>query len=75
MKRMYEFVCECSKRIEALTVYETASVQCGCGGVAHRTISAPTVNLEGWSGHFPSSHMKFDQKHRDRLAAERKSNS
>jgi len=28
--------------------------------------------LEGWSGHFPSSWMKFDKKHRDKLAAERK---
>jgi len=28
--------------------------------------------LEGWSGHFPSSWMKFDKKHRDKLVQERK---
>ena len=37
-------------------------------------ISAPSINLEGWSGNFPSSWLKFDQKHRDKLKAERKAN-
>jgi hypothetical protein len=75
MKRMYEFVCESGHRTEALEVYETAEVPCGCGGTAHRVMSAPAISLEGWSGNFPSSWMKFDQKHRDKLAAERKANA
>ena len=75
MKRIYEFVCDCGQRTESLTDYETASVQCSCGGLAHRVISAPSFNLEGWSGSFPSSWLKFDQKHRDKLKAERKANS
>jgi len=75
MKRIYEFVCDCGQRTEALTDYETASIQCTCGGLAHRVISAPSVNLEGWSGDFPSSWLKFDQKHREKLSAERKANS
>ena len=75
MKRMYEFVCESGHRTEALADYETAEVPCGCGGLAHRVISAPTIKLEGWSGNFPSSWMKFDQKHREKLAAERKANA
>lgn len=75
MKRMFEFVCESGHRTESLVVYETATVECKCGGLAHRVMSAPTFNLEGWSGHFPSSWLKFDQKHRDRLAAERKANA
>lgn len=75
MKRMFEFVCESGHRTEALVVYETATVECKCGGLAHRVMSAPTFNLEGWSGSFPSSWLKFDQKHRDRLAAERKANA
>jgi hypothetical protein len=75
MKRMYEFACACGQRTEALADYETASVQCGCGGTADRTISAPSINLEGWSGSFPSSWLKFDQKHRTKLAAERKANA
>ena len=75
MKRMFEFACDCGQRTEALVDYETTSVQCGCGGLAHRIISAPSINLEGYSGDFPSSWMKFDKKHRDKLAAERKANS
>lgn len=75
MKRMFDFACECGQRTEALVVYETTEVPCGCGGTASRVMSAPTFNLEGWSGHFPSSWMKFDKKHRDKLAAERKANS
>jgi hypothetical protein len=74
MKRMYEFVCLCGQRTEAFTDYETASVQCSCDGEAHRVISAPAISLEGWSGNFPSSWLKFDQKHRDKLKAERKAN-
>ena len=72
MKRMYEFVCESGHRIERLCDYESQTTQCECGGSANRTISAPSINLEGWSGHFPSSWMKFDQRHRDKLAQERK---
>ena len=75
MRRMFEFACDCGQRMEALVVYETAQVPCGCGGTANRVISAPMINLEGWSGSFPSSWLKFDQKHRDKLASERKANS
>lgn len=75
MKRMYEFVCDCGQRTEALTDYETISVLCRCGGFSSRVISAPSFNLEGWSGSFPSSHGRFERKHRDRLSAERKANS
>jgi len=75
MKRIYEFVCDCSKRTEALVEYKTASVQCKCGGLAYRVISAPSFNLEGWSGHFPSSHGRFERRHTEKLSAERKSNS
>jgi hypothetical protein len=72
MKRMYEFVCENGHKIERYCVYEAQSTQCECGGSASRTISAPSVKLEGWSGHFPTAHMQFDHKHREKLAAERK---
>jgi len=72
MKRIYEFVCESGHKIERLCDYESQTTQCECGGSANRTISAPSINLGGWSGHFPSSWMKFDQRHRDKLAQERK---
>ena len=75
MLRIYEFVCKCGQRTECLTDYETASTLCSCGGTASRTISAPKFNLEGWSGHFPSAYGRFEQKHNDKLIAERKANS
>jgi hypothetical protein len=75
MKRMYEFVCNCGQRIEALVGYETTTARCGCGGQAHRVISAPSFKLEGWSGHFPSEHGRFERKHIEKLKAERKANS
>ncbi|CAB4153688.1 hypothetical protein UFOVP626_20 [uncultured Caudovirales phage] len=75
MKRMYEFVCDCGQRTEALEVYETSNVLCRCGGLASRVISAPSFNLEGWSGSFPSEHGRFERKHREKLNAERKANS
>jgi len=75
MKRMYEFACDCGQRIEALAVYEAVEIQCGCGGLANRVISAPAFNLEGWSGHFPTAHAQFGRRHTEKLAAERKANS
>ena len=73
--RMYEFACECGQKIERLTVYETASVQCACGKNATRIMSAPAFKLEGWSGHFPSEYGRFERKHMEKLNAERKANS
>jgi predicted nucleic acid-binding Zn ribbon protein len=76
MKRMFDFVCLCGQRIEKLTDYETDSVQCGdCGSQAYKTISAPAIKLEGWSGSFPGAANKFDRIHREKLAAEQKANS
>jgi hypothetical protein len=56
-------------------IYEVTEVQCKCGGLAHRIISAPNFNLEGWSGHFPSAYGRFETRHTDKLNAERKANS
>ena len=75
MRRMFEFACECGQRTEALVVYETTEVSCGCGGTASRVISAPAFNLEGWSGHFPTAHAQFGRRHTEKLAAESKANS
>lgn len=74
MRRMYEFACENRHRIEKLTGYETAEIQCECGKLAYRVISAPNFKLEGWSGSFPTAFHQFDRKHREKLAAEQKAN-
>lgn len=75
MKRIYEFACSCGQVTEKLVGYETTSVQCPCGGQAHRIMSAPKFNLEGWSGSFPSAHGRFEHRHVEKLKAERKANS
>lgn len=75
MRRMYEYVCLCGQRTEALQVYETISVLCKCGGLATRVISAPSFNLEGWSGNFPSAYGRFEHRHTEKLKAEQKANS
>jgi hypothetical protein len=75
VRRIYEFACECGQRTEALVGYETAQMQCVCGGIAHRVISAPKFNLEGWSGAFPSAYGRFEHRHTEKLNAERKANS
>jgi hypothetical protein len=72
---MYEFACENGHHIEKLTDYEAVNVQCECGVISHRKISAPNIKLEGWSGSFPTSAHQFDRKHRQKLAAELKENS
>jgi hypothetical protein len=51
-----------------------AQIQCECGGKADRTLSAPNIKLEGWSGAFPTAAGQFDRKHREKLAAEQKAN-
>ena len=75
MKRIYEFACENGHRTERLCDYEAQSFKCECGAQANRTLSAPAVKLEGWSGSFPGAANKFDRIHREKLAAEQKANS
>jgi hypothetical protein len=75
MKRMFEFACENGHKSERLCDYETQSFRCECGAQANRILSAPAFRLEGWSGHFPSAHGKFEKSHLDKLKSEQKANS
>lgn len=75
MRRIYEFVCENGHRTEKLEVYEASNIQCQCGQLAFRVMSAPTFRLEGWSGSFPSEAGRFERKHIEKLNAERKANA
>jgi len=74
MRRIYEFLCESGEKIERLATFEEQVVCCKCGKSARRTMSVPNFKLEGWSGHFPTAHMQFDRKHREKLESERKGN-
>ena len=74
MKRIFEFACESGQRIERFTEFSEKQVQCACGKLADRTISAPNFKLEGWSGSFPTAHSKFGKSHQDKLKSEQKAN-
>ena len=75
MKRMFNFACENGHKTERLVGYEVTSLMCECGGLASRTLSAPTFKLEGWSGSFPSAHGRFEKNHLEQLKYERKANN
>lgn len=65
MKRLYEFKCKnCEVVTEEYTEYKKESICPECGGESEKIISAPHVQLEGWSGAFPGAAMKWEQKHR-----------
>ena len=75
MKRIYEFACENGHKLDRYVEYQQNNVLCDCGATASRLISAPSFKLEGWSGHFPSAHGRFDRIHREKLKSEQKANS
>jgi hypothetical protein len=75
MKRMYDYACKCGQKFEKFTTYEMVNVQCECGELAVRALSAPAFRLEGWSGSFPSAYGRFPKSHTDKLKSERKANA
>jgi hypothetical protein len=75
MNRIYGFVCENGHKIDRFVSYELKTVQCECGGLAHRALQAPAFRLEGWSGSFPSAHGKFEKSHFDKLKSEQKASA
>lgn len=68
MKRIYEFKCAEGHISEAYCSFEDKQISCKvCGLPADRIISAPSVALEGVSGHFPGAAMKWERKHTEHL--------
>lgn len=76
MKKLFEFHCStCDYHFEELTEY-TQTFPCPkCNSNADKIISAPRVNLEGWSGSFPGAAAAWDKKRKQQLAKERKQNA
>jgi putative FmdB family regulatory protein len=61
---LYDFKCSCGEIFEGLARIDERTRKCGsCGLEANRMVSAPSIKLEGWSGHFPSSHSKWVRQH------------
>ncbi len=76
MIRAYDFICLKSHKTEKFVSTNVEETTCPeCGTLAHRAVSAPSVKLEGWSGSFPGAAMKWEKKHQEKMAQERKRNS
>lgn len=75
MKRIFEFTCkECKETFDKYTEY-CQETECSlCGGKADKIISAPRIELEGYSGAFPGAADRWVKKHKQHLAAEKKRN-
>lgn len=73
MKRMFEFECDEGHRSEAFVEHDAKFVQCPhCDLLAHRVISAPSIKLDGVSGHFPSEWDRWARKHEEATKVARK---
>lgn len=76
MLRVFDFICPNGHRNELFVFSQTDETKCPeCDKLAQRVISAPSVKLEGWSGSFPGAAMKWEKKHKEKMAQERKRNS
>ncbi len=63
------------KRPDGAVDYETTTVTClTCGSATHRQLSAPRINLEPFTGIFPSATSKWEKRRAEKLAQERKLN-
>ena len=76
MLRVFDFICPNHHTTELFVSNQTFETTCPVGGEqAQRAVSAPNVKLEGWSGSFPGAAMKWEKKHMEKMAQERKRNS
>ncbi len=75
-RRIFEFECANSHRIEAFVDDTTTHLPCSkCGSDAVKVISAIRLNLEGCSGSFPTASDSWVRKRAEKLAQEQKANS
>jgi hypothetical protein len=75
-RRIFEFECANSHRIEAFVDDTTTHLPCSkCGSDAVKVISAIRLNLEGCSGSFPTASDSWVRKRAEKLAQEQKLNS
>ena len=63
MRTLFEFKCEQCGVFEDLVEYTKEHDCPTCGTVAYKIISAPRIQLEGWSGSFPGATAKWERKH------------
>lgn len=74
-RRLYDFICEDGHSQENLVSDEVTKLTCEvCGKEAQRQISAPRINLEPYSGIYPSATSKWERNRAEKMKIERKRN-
>jgi len=64
MYKVRDFRCEsCGVVTEKFLTDDVDTISCKCGDTAVRVLSSPRFVLEGTSGDFPGSHMKWIKEH------------
>ena len=65
MKVLFSFQCRnCKENFDKLTEYTQVSTCPLCGSDADKLISAPRIDLEGYSGSFPGAAISWANKHK-----------
>lgn len=76
MKRLFDFLCDEHHVTEALRDDSERTITCPqCGKEAVRSVSAPTIKLEGFSGAFPDAYDRWTRVRAEKLKQEQKQNS
>lgn len=74
--KLFDFLCDKGHVTEKLVKDENLAVQCNiCGKLAHRTVSAPSFKLEGFTGNYPTAYDRWEKVRAEKLAIERKQNA
>lgn len=74
-RRLFDFICSEGHLQERLVSDEVTNLPCElCGKDALRQISAPRINLEPFSGIYPSATARWERNRAEKLKQERKRN-
>ena len=76
MKRLFDFLCDEGHVTEALREDSVRTISCPiCGKDAVKSVSAPTIKLEGFTGAFPDAYDRWTRVRAEKLKQEQKQNS
>ena len=74
-RRLFDFRCEAGHSQERLVSDEVTKLPCEvCGKDSIRVISAPRINLEPFSGIYPSATARWERNRAEKMKIERKRN-
>jgi hypothetical protein len=63
MYKIFDFRCPNGHVFEKMVEKGVTTCRCGCGEDATKQLSAPAFHLDGHSGDFPGTHMKWVREH------------